>query len=132
LESRTPAIYISSSPYIPLVEHALAVPWQIAAMPIRQPAPAERPVEPQPRTGGAVEGVAHDDHPVVGHRDEAAIEGGGEMRGEEDAVVDAGSRSAAASSRTNRRGCQNRLLLMRHTASWLAFLALGSYGELWG
>jgi hypothetical protein len=45
-------------------------------------------VESERRAGGTVECIAHDDRLVVSDGDEAAIEGGVEVRGEQEAVVD--------------------------------------------
>src|SRR5690606_19462249 len=63
------------------------VPRQVAAMTVCEAANAERLSEPEHRAGVRVERVAYDDRAVVLHRDEAPIEGGIEVRCEQDAVV---------------------------------------------
>lgn len=57
-------------------------------MAVRERPHAERPIEPQHPSRLVVERGRHDDRAVVGDGDEAAVEGGVELRREEEPVPD--------------------------------------------
>lgn len=68
--------YSSRRPLLRMVEHALAVAREVAAMTVCKATNANRLVEPEDHAGVGVESVAHDNRAVVGDRNEPSIEGG--------------------------------------------------------